>query len=153
MEDAQVIPEAPRRRRTTTRDGFQFFGDGGHRRFSAAELCLPFLLTDVASGPRHAELPFWAVAVEGALLPAAPADAHVCVYGTFTLYQFPPDALRATLKGLQTASRRRPVDFLSIEGSGDGCSEIKHTVYRDDERETTLAANCNPHGRWLEWLV
>ena len=63
------------------------------------------------------------------------------------------DALRETLRAMQSASRDRPVDFLSMEGTGDRCSELRHTRYRNDERETTLISNCNPHGRWLEWLL
>ncbi len=87
------------------------------------------------------------------LIASAPKDAAVCVYCTHTLYQFPSDALRETLRGMQTASKERPVDFVSMEGTGDRCSELRHTRYRDGERETTLVANCNPHGRWLEWLA
>ena len=79
-------------------------------------------------------------------------DASVCVYGTHTLYQFPKEALRSTLEAMQTASRERPIDFVSMEGTGDRCSELRHTAYRDGGRETTLLARANPHGRWLEWL-
>ncbi len=87
-----------------------------------------------------------------ALIGEAPAGVTVCVYGTHTLYQFPRDALRGTLKAMQAAAAARPIHFLSIEGTGDRCSELKHTTYRGSERETRLAARCNPHGRWLEWL-
>jgi len=87
------------------------------------------------------------------LIARAPEDAAVCVYGTHTLYQFSAESLRATLRGMQAASLERPVDFLSVEGTGDRCSELRHTRYRDGERETTLVARCSPHGRWLEWLV
>ena len=86
------------------------------------------------------------------LLEAAPAGAARCVFGTHTLYQFPADALRATLKSMQAASMDRPVYFISVEGTGDRCSELRLTTYVDGTRETELLANCNPHGRWLEWL-
>ena len=86
------------------------------------------------------------------LLGTAPDGVVVCVYGTHTLYQFPRDALVGTLKAMQTAAAERPIHFLSIEGTGDRCSELRHTVYRGTGRETRLAARCNPHGRWLEWL-
>ena len=88
-----------------------------------------------------------------ALIEAAPADATLCIYGTHTLYQFPRDALVGTLKAMQQAGQHRPVHFVSIEGTGDGCSELQYTRYEGGARETTLAANCNPHGRWLEWLA
>ena len=87
-----------------------------------------------------------------ALIEAAPSGATVCVYGTHTLYQFPREALVATFEAMKAASHDRPVRFVSVEGTGDGCSELQYTVYRDGARETTLAARCNPHGRWLEWI-
>jgi hypothetical protein len=87
------------------------------------------------------------------LLAPAPAHATLCVYGTHTLYQFPRDALRETLKSMQAASRHRPIDFITMEGTGDHCSELKHVAYRDGERETRLIARANPHGHWLEWLL
>jgi hypothetical protein len=86
------------------------------------------------------------------VLASAPADAVRCVYGTHTLYQFPPDALIATLQAMQAAGRERPVWFVSLEGTGDRCSELRVTEYRNGGRETTLRARANPHGRWLEWL-
>jgi hypothetical protein len=87
------------------------------------------------------------------LLAGAPDDATLCVYGTHTLYQFPRDALRTTLKTLQSASRGRPIDLITMEGTGDRCAEVRHVAYRDGERETLLLARANPHGRWLEWLA
>lgn len=87
------------------------------------------------------------------LISRAPADATLCVYGTHTLYQFPRDDLIYTLKSMQSAASDRPVYFASCEGTGDRCSELRLTTYRGSERETALLARCNPHGRWLEWLV
>ncbi|MCZ6782139.1 MAG: DUF2332 family protein, partial [Proteobacteria bacterium] len=64
----------------------------------------------------------------------------------------PRDARLDTLKGMQAASAARAIDFVSLEGSGDGCSELHATAYRDGTRETQLLARCNPHGRWIEWM-
>jgi hypothetical protein len=86
------------------------------------------------------------------VLASVPAHAVPCVYGTHTLYQFPPDALRATLKAMQAASRERPTWFVSSESTGDRCSELRLTEYRNGDRATTLLARANPHGRWLDWL-
>ncbi len=86
------------------------------------------------------------------LLEAAPGDMTLCVFGTHTLYQFPRDALIGTLKAMQAGAGARPINFVSIEGTGDRCSELKLTRYRGSERETVVAARCCPHGRWLEWL-
>ena len=86
------------------------------------------------------------------LMASAPDEASLCIYGTHTLYQFPQEALIRTLKAMQAAASERTVYFVSIEGTGDRCSELQTTTYRGHERETVLAARCNPHGRWLEWL-
>ena len=53
---------------------------------------------------------------------------------------------------MQVAASGRTVYFVSIEGTGDRCSELRSTTYRGTERDTVLTARCNPHGRWLEWL-
>jgi hypothetical protein len=87
------------------------------------------------------------------LIEQVPTRATLCIYGTHTLYQFPRDALIATLRAMQASSRSRPIRFVSVEGTGDRCSELKVTLYQGGERTTTLAARCNPHGRWLEWLA
>jgi hypothetical protein len=86
------------------------------------------------------------------LMAQASPDTTLCVFGTFTLYQFPRDALMATLKAMQAASASRPIHFISIEGAADPGPEVQWTSYADEKRTTTLLARCNPHGRWLHWL-
>jgi hypothetical protein len=86
------------------------------------------------------------------LIEQAPPDTTLCVYGTHTLYQFPREALLGTLKAMTAASLARPIYFVSAEGTGDRCSELRITAYSGGERDTVLAARCCPHGRWLEWL-
>lgn len=87
------------------------------------------------------------------LIESAPRGVTLCVYGTHTLYQFPREALRATLRAMQDASHARPVHFVGMEGTGDRCSELKHTRYAAGARATSHLADCNPHGRWLRWLA
>jgi len=86
------------------------------------------------------------------LVAAAPREARLCVFATHTLYQWPRASLVATLRALQSASRHRPVDFVSMEGTGYGYSELHVTRYRDGERQTRRLARCSAHGHWLEWL-
>jgi hypothetical protein len=86
------------------------------------------------------------------LIEAAPRDATLCVYGTHTLYQFPKEALRSVFHGMQRAAANRPIYFVGCEGTGDRCSELRLTSYAEEGREQELLANCNPHGRWVEWL-
>lgn len=87
------------------------------------------------------------------LIDAAPPDTTVCVYGSHTLYQFSKDALRATFAALRGASKKRVIDFVSCEGTGERCSELKIVRYENGDYDSTLAARCSPHGRWLEWLL
>jgi hypothetical protein len=87
------------------------------------------------------------------LIAEASPGTTLCVFGTFTLYQFPRDALVATLKAMQAASASRPIHFISMEGAADPGSEVQWTTYLDRNRMTARLARCCPHGRWLEWLA
>jgi hypothetical protein len=87
-----------------------------------------------------------------ALLQQAPASATLCVFATHALVQFPHDALIALLKTMQSFSVSRPVYFVSMEQTGSRHSELRLTLYEGGTREIVHLANCNPHGRWLEWL-
>ncbi len=86
------------------------------------------------------------------LIAQAPDESTLCVYGTHTLYQFPPNALIATLSSMQTASAKRTIHFLSAEGTAAPDAELFWTIYEDGGRETHRLARCCPHGRWLAWL-
>jgi len=85
------------------------------------------------------------------LLEAAPDETTLCVYGSFTFYQFPKDKLKATLKAMQTASQRREIHFLSMESFDPPEVELRWTRYREGDRDLRMLARCCPHGRWLEW--
>ena len=86
------------------------------------------------------------------LLRSVPPDMTLCVFATHALHQFPRDALVSVLKAMQKHSERRPVFFISMEGTGDPHSELKLTAYERGERTSLDLANCHPHGHWLEWL-
>ena len=86
------------------------------------------------------------------LISRAPEDTTLCVFATHTLYQFPHAALLATLKGMQAASSTRTIHLISLEHTGDSCSEVHWTVYENEKRSMRLVARANPHGRWLEWI-
>ena len=86
------------------------------------------------------------------LISRAPEDTTLCVFATHTLYQFPHAELLATLKGMQAASSRHTIHFISIEHTGDSCSEVHWTVYENEKRSMRLITRANPHGRWLEWI-
>jgi hypothetical protein len=86
------------------------------------------------------------------LLLGAPPLATLCVFATHTLYQFPVEALSTLLKTMQSYSVSRPVYFVSMEQTGGPHSELKLTLYEGGTSKIAHLANCNPHGRWLEWL-
>lgn len=80
-------------------------------------------------------------------------EVTVCVFGTFTLYQFSRDALVTTLKSMQAASASRTIHFISIEGTAYPDAEVKWTAYVDQDRTTSILGRCCAHGSWLEWLA
>jgi hypothetical protein len=85
------------------------------------------------------------------MIDEVPEETLLTVFATFALYQIPRDRLRQLLASMQSASKKRPIAFVSIESSGDTWSEIFLTWYRNGERATRKLAQCNPHGRWLKW--
>jgi hypothetical protein len=86
------------------------------------------------------------------LIAQVPDETTLCVYGTHTLYQFPRNALIATLSSMQSASVKRTIHFLSAEGTAAPDAELFWTIYEGGGRETRQLARCCPHGRWLSWL-
>jgi hypothetical protein len=92
-----------------------------------------------------------AVEAISGLIAEAPRETLLAVFATFALYQIERARLKALLASMQSASKERPIAFVSIESSGGTWSEIFLTWYRGGERATRKLAHCNPHGRWLEW--
>ncbi|MDA0352976.1 MAG: DUF2332 domain-containing protein [Chloroflexi bacterium] len=88
-----------------------------------------------------------------AALDAAPRDAALCVYATHALYQIAAEGRRRIFDALNAASVGRVVWFASMEGTGGDHSELFLHRYEDGKRTVAHLANCNPHGRWVEWLA
>jgi hypothetical protein len=86
-------------------------------------------------------------------LAEAPGDAALCVYATHALYQIPREGMRRIFGALEAASAERVVWFVVIEGTGRDYSEVFVHRYERGARTTEHVANCNPHGRWIEWLA
>lgn len=82
----------------------------------------------------------------------APADAVLCVWRSFTLNQFTPQA-REQFAGLLAAeAARRSVFRIGLEGTPEGALLRLSVFEAGSERETTLA-RCDPHGGWIQWLA
>jgi len=86
------------------------------------------------------------------LLEQAPRDSALVVFATITLYQFPRDSVRSFFKLLVRHGEKRPVFFISMEGTGGGRAELLLSHYVGGERDTRKLADCNPHGHWIEWV-
>ena len=81
-----------------------------------------------------------------------PRDAARVVFATHVLYQIPEEGRRRLREALAEASRERPVDFVSMESTGRGDSELRWLGFEDGERRTNeVLARADSHGRWLEW--
>lgn len=85
-------------------------------------------------------------------LAAAPADATLCVYHSFTVNQFS----RAARKRLQALfaeqARRRDLFVIGVEGTRDGVHpRIDLATFHDGARTDETLATCDAHGAWLAW--
>lgn len=90
------------------------------------------------------------------LLPAAfaqtPTDSALCLWHSFTLNQFTPQAREQFAGLLVTEAARRPVFRIGLEGTPEGALLRLSVFEAGSERETTLA-RCDPHGGWIQWLA
>lgn len=82
----------------------------------------------------------------------APSEAALCVWHSFTLNQFTPDARREFTHRLAAEGARRPLFGLGLEWTPDG-ARLWLTTLESGDAQTTLLAACDPHGSWLEWMV
>lgn len=89
-------------------------------------------------------------------LEAAPAEALVCVYHSFTLNQFAPVERRRWRTLLAKVGRRRELCQISLEyrlGHAAPQPTLAFSHSRPgalDEPERALAI-CHPHGAWIAW--
>jgi hypothetical protein len=84
---------------------------------------------------------------------AAPAEATVCVFHSYTVNQFPPEArerLRAVIA--QEAASKEQFYHLSAEWFDSPQPELELTLFRNGQSDHHLLAYCEAHGRWIEWL-
>jgi hypothetical protein len=83
------------------------------------------------------------------VLARAPADAAVCVYSSFVLYQLGPPQARRLEALLTEAGRLRPIHRLALEADPIDRPYLDLHGPRGDQ--VRLAA-AHGHGEWLEWL-
>ena len=82
----------------------------------------------------------------------APAGAALCVFSSFTLYQFRP-AERDRLEALiAAAARSRPVWRVGLEWYPGEKPYLELDEHREGRVRRTRLAAAHDHGQWLEWL-
>lgn len=82
----------------------------------------------------------------------APTNVTVCVWHSFTLNQFTPEARAAFTAQLATMAAQRPLYKIGLEWGVD-CAQLSISTFTAGAEHSTLLARCNPHGAWIEWLV
>ena len=89
------------------------------------------------------------------VLDSVPPGVALCVFHTFTLNQFPPDARRRFGEILDACGDRRDLYVVSVERqeelqAGVGAL-LELTAYESGRKTTRALARCDNHGMWLEW--
>ena len=81
------------------------------------------------------------------ILETVPDNLALCVFHCHTLNQFTPQARESFREIIEQASANRAVYLVSAEGGTLVVSRCSGGAW------SVLAnANCDPHGRWVEWL-
>lgn len=86
------------------------------------------------------------------LIAEAPAEATVCAYAPFSMYQFPPSVIESFHRALLAASQARPIALLRMDEAGAD-SAVDVTWYAAGASTTRRLIECNAHGKWLSWVV
>lgn len=89
------------------------------------------------------------------LLPAAvrdtATDTPIIIFGSFVLYQLSEAGREAFYQLLDQLAQEREICWISAEWMHADTPELTLTHWQQGQRQTTLLANVDPHGRWIEW--
>lgn len=85
------------------------------------------------------------------VLSAVPEGVLACVYHTFTLNQFSPEARAHVWAQLADFARRRPVVELAVEWLGPEGPLVTQATFERGQRIEIVLAAAHHHGEWLEW--
>lgn len=86
------------------------------------------------------------------VLAAVPRDVLLCLYHTFTLNQFSPEARERFQALLDTHGAAHDLCCISILGVGSNHPELRLLSYQGGYKVERLLARCDAHGQWLAWL-
>ena len=76
---------------------------------------------------------------------AIPADQVPCIFQTHSLNQFTPEARAKLMKTIDQLGSRREMFFISRD------NRLVMDHYGGGEKDVMLLADCDAHGRWIEW--
>ena len=86
------------------------------------------------------------------LLTDVPREAALCIFRVFT--NLPPAAREQFGALIARHGARRDLWVISTrKGAREGASTLALVLYRNGVRSEAIIANCENHGRWLEWLM
>ncbi len=86
------------------------------------------------------------------MLSQLPDDQPANIYHSHTLNQFSSEARRQLDSLLREASSERPITRLAFESTPNGHSDLQLITYENGKQSyPELLANCEPHGRWIDW--
>jgi hypothetical protein len=86
------------------------------------------------------------------MLTTVPESALLCLYHTFTINQFSPEAHGRFQTLLDTHGATHDLCCVSIASIDAGGPELRLLAYRSGRKEERLLARCDAHGQWIEWL-
>ncbi len=87
------------------------------------------------------------------LVEATPPDMVPLIYHTFVRYLFDEQTNLRFEEILQKTARKRDFGLISIEWIDQETPTIDFTWYTPGSANRLNLAACNPHGKWLEWLL
>lgn len=82
----------------------------------------------------------------------APEDAALCIFSSFTTYQFRPEQRERLEAEVAAAAGSRPVHRLSLEWFPGEKPYLDLDRLEGGRRTRTRLAAAHDHGQWLEWL-
>ena len=86
------------------------------------------------------------------LLAGVPEEAALCIVRVFT--NLPPAARDRFTASISQHGERHDLSVVSTRrGSREGESLLALVSYRNGVRSEVVLANCENHGKWLEWLI
>jgi hypothetical protein len=87
------------------------------------------------------------------ILASVPEHVELCIFHTFTLNQFSPDASEKLFSLLAQHSFKQHLFVISIEMKAKVKALVEITFFERGVKTSQSLAYCSPYGEWIEWLV